>query len=95
LRFAPFAPFAPNRLCALRPLRLGAASKASGLDRILKVNTVKRRTHSLYRQGLYWYNSIPDLRTDWLRRLMTAYDDIVQSHPFFSMFFALPGLIDA
>jgi hypothetical protein len=33
---------------------LGAASEAAGLDRYLKVNTVKRRTHSLYRQGLYW-----------------------------------------
>jgi hypothetical protein len=74
---------------------LGAASEASGLDRILKVNTVQRRTHSLYRQGLYWYNSIPDLRTDWLRRRMTAWDGIVQSHPFLSRFFALPGSIDA
>jgi hypothetical protein len=44
---------------------------------------------------MYGYNSIPDMRTDWLRRWMTAYDDIVQSHPFFSMFFALPGPIDA
>jgi hypothetical protein len=90
-----------DRLLLLVPIAhtlltlLGAASEASGLDRILKVNIVKRRTHSLYRQGLYWYDSIPDLRTDWPRRRMTAYDDIVQSHPFFSMFFALPGPIAA
>jgi Transposase DDE domain len=38
---------------------LGAASEEAGLDRYLKVNTVKRRTHSLYRQGLYWYDCIP------------------------------------
>lgn len=43
---------------------LGAASEASGLDKYLKVNTVKRRTHSLYRQGLYWYESIPSMRQE-------------------------------
>jgi hypothetical protein len=70
---------------------LGAASENSGLDRYLKVNTVKRRTHSLYRQGLYWYECIPDMREDWLRRLMNAYDEIVRGHEFFSLFFAHPG----
>jgi hypothetical protein len=70
---------------------LGAASEASGLDRYLKVNTVKRRTLSLYRQGLYWYECIPDMRATWLRRLMTAYDEIVRNHPFFSTYFAHPG----
>jgi hypothetical protein len=70
---------------------LGAASEASGLDRYLKVNTAKRRTHSLYRQGLYWYECIPDMREDWLRRLMDAYDEIVRGHEFFSLFFAHPG----
>jgi hypothetical protein len=74
---------------------LGAASEASGLDRYLKVNTVKRRTHSLYRQGRYWYDCIPDMRTAWLRRLMNAYDEIVRNHPFFSLYFAHPGPVDA
>jgi len=66
---------------------LGAASEESGLDRYLKVNTVKRRTHSLYRQGLYWYHCIPTMREEWLRRLMTAFDRIVREHAFFSHFF--------
>lgn len=57
---------------------LGAASEEAGLDRYLKVNTVKRRTHSLYRQGLYWYDCIPTMREDWLVRLMTAFDRIVR-----------------
>jgi len=67
---------------------LGAASEESGLDRYLKVNTVKRRTHSLYRQGLYWYNCIPTMREEWLRLLMAAFDRIVREHAFFSHFFA-------
>jgi hypothetical protein len=67
---------------------LGAASEACGMDRYLKVNTVKKRTHSLYRQGLYWYECIPTMREDWLERLMTAYDKIVREHEFLSQFFA-------
>lgn len=66
---------------------LGAASEASGLDRYLKVNTAKKRTHSLYRQGLYWYHCIPTMREEWLRRLMEAFDRIVREHAFFSHFF--------
>lgn len=57
---------------------LGAASEAVGFDRKLKVNTVKKRTHSLYRQGLYWYGAIPTMREDWLATLMTAFDRIVR-----------------
>ncbi len=68
---------------------LGAASEASGLDRYLKVNTVKRRTLSLYRQGLYWYQCLPTMREEWLRPLMAAFDRIVREHRFFSHFFAL------
>ena len=36
---------------------LGAASEQIGYDRMLRVNTAKKRTHSLFRQGLYWYLS--------------------------------------
>jgi hypothetical protein len=66
---------------------LGAASEESGLDRYLKANTVKRRTMSLYRQGLYWYHSIPTTREEWLKQLMSAFDRIVREHAFFSHFF--------
>lgn len=62
---------------------LGAASEEAGLDRHLKVNTVKHRTHSLYRQGLFWYDWIPTMREDWLVPLMTAFDRIVREHAVF------------
>lgn len=68
---------------------LGAASEAAGLDRLLKANTVKRRTHSLYRQGVYWYGALPNMRQDWLEPLITEFDRIVREHRFFSEFFAL------
>lgn len=62
---------------------LGAASEKVGFDRMLKVNTVKKRTHSLFRQGSYWYSAIPNMREDWLRTLMTAFGEILSQHQFF------------
>jgi hypothetical protein len=59
---------------------LGAASEASGLDRYLKANTVKKRTHSLFRQGSYWYSAIPTMRDDRLLLLMQAFGKIVADH---------------
>ncbi len=68
---------------------LGAANEESGLDKYLKINTSKKRTHSLYRQGLYWYSYIPTMREEWLSRLMAAFDRIVREHSFFSQFFGM------
>jgi hypothetical protein len=59
---------------------LGAASERSGLDAYLKVNTVKRRTHSLFRQGSYWYHCLPTMRRDWLARLMNAFVEVLAEH---------------
>jgi Transposase DDE domain len=68
---------------------LGAASEKTGMDAYLKVNTAKKRTHSLFRQGAYWYGAIPEMREDWLRNLMTAFDEIVLEHAIFSEVYAL------
>jgi hypothetical protein len=40
---------------------LGAAGESLGMDRLLKVNTSKRRTHSLFRQGCLLYDLIPNM----------------------------------
>lgn len=37
---------------------LGAAGESMGLDRMLKVNTVESRTHSLFNQGTYYYQAL-------------------------------------
>jgi len=59
---------------------LGAAAERSGLDKYHKANTVKTRTHSLYRQGLYWYGAIPAMRDEWLIPLMEAFEQIIREH---------------
>lgn len=59
---------------------LGQAGEDSGLDRTLKVNTSKRRQHSLFRQGLMWYAQIPNMRHERLRTLMEAFGKRLREH---------------
>jgi hypothetical protein len=59
---------------------LGAAAERAGLDAYLRANTVKRRTHSLFRQGSYWYRCLPTMRDDWFRNLMDAYVQVLREH---------------
>lgn len=68
---------------------LGAASEKTGMDAYLMVNTVKKRTHSLFRQGVYWYGAIPNMRDDCLANLMKAFDEIVSEHEIFAKVYAL------
>lgn len=66
---------------------LGAASERVGFDKMLKSNTSTKRTHSLYRQGHYYYHSIPHMRDEWLLTLMTAFDEVVREHELFETAF--------
>ena len=40
---------------------LGTAGESLGMDRLLKTNTSKRRTHSLFRQGCMLYDWMPTI----------------------------------
>ena len=53
---------------------LGEAGEQLGMDRSLKVNTSKKRTMSLYKQGLYWYGALPAMKDEKARPLMRAFD---------------------
>jgi len=66
---------------------LGAAAEEVGLDRKLKANTVKRRTHSLFRQGSYWYGAIPAMPDEWLAPLMGAFGRLVAGQRTFAQVF--------
>ena len=52
---------------------LGAAGKSLGYDRWLKTNTVRTRTHSLFRQGLMLYDHIPNWPENRLRPLVEKF----------------------
>lgn len=56
---------------------LGAAGERLGMDRHLKVNTTKRRTHSLFRQGCMLYDLIPNMPESRLLPLMTMFSEMM------------------
>ena len=68
---------------------LGAAGERAGLDRMLKANTVKRRTRSLFKQGCFWYGAIPAMPDDRLKLLMDAYAEVVVEHAVFTELFGV------
>lgn len=61
---------------------LGAAGERAGLDSRLKVNTVKRRTLSLYNQGKYWYSALPNMADEKRELLLDAYAIELREHSF-------------
>ena len=50
-----------------------SAGESLGYDRWLKANTVKTRTHPLFRQGLMFYEYIPGWPTHRLRPLVERF----------------------
>ena len=66
---------------------LGAAGEALGYDRMLKSNTAKRRTHSLFRQGCMLYELIPTMPEARLRPLIECYAALLAEQPVFAHVF--------
>lgn len=60
---------------------LGAACEKAGFDRYLKANTVKTRTHSLFRQGQMVYQLIPTMEERWLVAIMQAFRESIEERP--------------
>jgi len=67
---------------------LGAVGESLGMDRLLKPNTSKTRTHSLFRQGCMLYELIPNMPEHRLAPLMEAFARAVAEAPDFSGLFA-------
>ncbi len=68
---------------------LGAACEETGFDRRLKANTSKKRTHSLFNQGRYWYGRIPRMFEDDLVILMRAFGRIMREQKIFTNVFGI------
>ena len=56
---------------------LGAAGESLGMDRMLKSNTSKTRTHSLFRQGCMLYELIPNMPEHRLLPLMQRFAEML------------------
>jgi hypothetical protein len=69
-----------NAFAILLLTLLGAAGESLGMDRHLKVNTVKHRTHSLFRQGCMLYDLMPNMPDERLRPLIDRFVELIQQH---------------
>ena len=68
---------------------LGAAGESLGMDRHLKSNTARHRTHSLFRQGCMLYDMIPNMPEVRLRPLVERYREFLGQHAAFNQAFGV------
>lgn len=61
---------------------LGDAGEQIGFDRKLKVNTVKTRTHSLFRQGQFYYKFFYRFTEEEQKNLMHNFEQLLQQQRF-------------
>jgi hypothetical protein len=73
-----------NALAIVLLTLLGAAGEALGYDRLLKSNTSKRRTHSLFRQGRMLYDLIPTMPDKRLLPLIEKFGAMLAEVPVFA-----------
>src|SRR5271165_5299677 len=76
-----------NALAILLLTLLGAAGESLGMDRSLRTSTVKRRVHSLFRQGCLLYDLIPNMPERRLRPLVEKYEDFLNQNNVFTQTF--------
>jgi hypothetical protein len=68
---------------------LGVAGESLGMDRHLKTNTAKHRTHSLFRQGCMLYELIPNMPEARLRPLVERFSELMLQHRAFAETFSV------
>lgn len=66
-----------SSICVALLTLLGAAGESIGFDRKLKVNTVKRRTHSLLRQGIFYYKFLINFTHAEQSNLMRTFNELL------------------
>ena len=81
-----------NAFAMTLPTMLGAVGESLGMDRLLKANTSKTRTHSLFCQGCMLYELIPTMPEHRLTPLMAAFAKAVSQASTFSGLFAQPEM---
>jgi hypothetical protein len=68
---------------------LGAVGEALGMDRLLKSNTSKTRTHSPFRQGCMLYDLIPNMPEHRLLPLIQKFNEAVSNAAMLTPVFAM------
>lgn len=63
---------------------LGAAGEDLGYDRLLKSNTSKARTHSLFRQGILYFDKLSNMRPERKDPLLFRFAELLSMHQLFA-----------
>jgi hypothetical protein len=66
---------------------LGGAGEMLGFDRLLKVNTVKTRTHSLLTQGAFYYQAMVNYKDERLLLLINKFGELMRGEQAFQALF--------
>ena len=77
-----------NALAILLLTLLGAAGESLGMDKQLRTSTIKRRTHSLFRQGCMWFGLIPNMPERRLRPLLEKFAEMINQNNLLAIAFA-------
>jgi hypothetical protein len=72
-------------MCYLLLTLLGQAGESIGFDKKLKVNTVKTRTHSLFRQGKFYYDWFYHFSEEDRNFLLIAFERVLEVEIWLSM----------
>jgi hypothetical protein len=75
--------FLINALAIFLVTLLGAAGESLGMDRQLKSNTVKRRTHSLFYQGSFYFSALVTMPKERRDALMKKFNELLLEQKFF------------
>ena len=68
---------------------LGAAGESLGFDRLLKVNTSKKRTHSLLNQGSFYFQAMVNYKDEKLLKLINRFTELLSEQKVFKDLFGL------
>lgn len=67
-----------SSICVMLLTLLGAAGESIGFDKKLKVNTVKTRTHSLLRQGMFYEKFFKNFTPQEKSQLMQTFNQLLE-----------------
>jgi len=67
---------------------LGAAGEAIGLDRLLRTGTAKKRTHSLFTQGCFYFMAMVNYKLERFEMIMKKYAELLREHAVFKGLFS-------
>lgn len=78
-----------SAICVALLTLLGAAGESIGFDRKLKVNTVKTRTHSLLRQGAFYFKFLPNFKKSEQIQLLNSFQQLLEQKPLWNSIFCV------